>query len=86
MIKAKISQVKAELSKYIRLSLKGEEIIITDRDRSVAKLVAFSTGDRLVIRAPQLDLKAVLEPAAQRKFDQKLDVLDLLVADREDRF
>lgn len=84
-MKAKISQVKAELSKYIRLVLKGEEIIITDRDQPVARLSAIPGEKKLQIREPSLDLKEILKIADRRSFDQKTDILDLLTEDREDR-
>lgn len=84
-MKAKISQVKAELSKFIRLVIKGEEVVITDRDHPVAKLVAFSSDSKLEIRAGETDLKKILTIADKRAFDQTTDILDLLTEDREDR-
>lgn len=84
-MKAKISQVKAELSKYIRLVLKGEEIIITDRDQPVARLSAIPGEKQLQVREPSIDLKQILKVADRRSFDQKTDILDLLTEDREDR-
>jgi antitoxin (DNA-binding transcriptional repressor) of toxin-antitoxin stability system len=85
-MKAKISQVKAELSKFIRLAIKGEEVVITDRDQPVAKLVAFSTEAQLDIRPPEGDLKKLLAISDKRSFDQTKDILDVLSEDREDRF
>jgi prevent-host-death family protein len=85
-MKAKISQVKAELSKFIRLAVKGEDIIITDRDQPVAKLVGFPIESQLDIRPAELDLKQILEVTDKRVFDQDFDILDLLAEERADRF
>jgi prevent-host-death family protein len=36
---AKVSEVKAELSKYLARVKRGEEVVITERGRPIAKLV-----------------------------------------------
>jgi prevent-host-death family protein len=47
MKSAPVSRVKASLSEYIRRAKAGEEVIITERGRPVARLVPFRGGDTL---------------------------------------
>ena len=47
MRKVGIKVLKDELSKYVRLAAKGEEIVITDRDEEVAKLVPFKDRSKM---------------------------------------
>lgn len=84
-MKAKISQIKAELSKYIRLAIKGEKIIITDRDQPVAILTRIPDESQLKIKAPESNLKHIFSIADKRSFNQSIDILDVLLEDREDR-
>jgi prevent-host-death family protein len=40
MQEVNISELKARLSHYVRLVEKGEEVLVKDRDRPVARLVS----------------------------------------------
>ena len=42
---AKVSEVKAGLSKYLARVKRGEEVVITDRGRPIAKLVPIPPDD-----------------------------------------
>jgi len=42
---AKVSEVKAELSKYLARVKRGEEVVITERGRPIAKLVPIPHDD-----------------------------------------
>lgn len=86
MKKANISKIKAELSKYIRFAKQGEEIIITDRDQPVAKIVGIDSARPINIREPSGDLLAILRVADQRNFDQDTDIHQILLQDREERW
>ena len=86
MKKANISKIKAELSKYIKFAKAGEVVLIMDRDVPVAKIIAVKPETALQIRAPLIDLKTVLSANDKRPFDEKMDILDVLLRDREDRF
>lgn len=44
MIKIAISRLKASLSEYLRAVRAGEEVVITDRGRPVAKIVPIKRG------------------------------------------
>lgn len=86
MKKTNISKLKAELSKYLRFAKSGEDVLIMDRDQPVAKLVGIKSDAALQIIEPTIDLKSILLRADKRAFCEKLDILDVLLQDREDRF
>jgi prevent-host-death family protein len=86
MKKANISKIKAELSKYIKYAKAGEEVVIMDRDQPVARIVGVRAEAAIQIREASTDLKALLAVADKRAFDEKSDILDVLLRDREDRF
>jgi prevent-host-death family protein len=85
MKKANISKIKAELSKYIKYAKAGEEVVIMDRDQPVAKIVGVRAEAAIQIREPSIDLKTLLAVTDKRTFDEKSDILDILLRDREDR-
>ena len=57
MKNANIHEARTNLSKLIKLAMNGEEVIISNAGRPVARLVPFSTGS--ATRVPGRDLGAV---------------------------
>jgi prevent-host-death family protein len=51
---AAIGELKAHLSEYLTRVRAGEEVVITDRGRPVARLVPLGTGGALDARAAEL--------------------------------
>ena len=52
MIKVKTAELKAQLSGFLRMVRAGEHIIVTDRDTTIAELVAYARSDaQLTIQA-----------------------------------
>jgi antitoxin (DNA-binding transcriptional repressor) of toxin-antitoxin stability system len=49
MKSAKISQFKAELSKYLRYIRRGEEVLILDRETPLARVIPFKQEEDLII-------------------------------------
>jgi prevent-host-death family protein len=47
MQEVNISELKARLSHYVRLAENGEEVLVKDRDRPVARLVSVSEPGRI---------------------------------------
>jgi prevent-host-death family protein len=43
---ASVSEVKARLSEYLARAQRGEEVLVTDRGRPVAKLVPIGVAER----------------------------------------
>jgi len=49
-----IRELRQQLSRYIRAAQHGEEIVITDRDRAVGRLVANEERPRRKLRSHRL--------------------------------
>ena len=84
MTTVKIADLKAKLSSYLRRVRKGEQVIVTDRDTPVARLIPYRVpGERLTIqkakRAPSI-LEHIAVPPARPGTRS----LDALRQDRED--
>ena len=92
MTTASISELKANLSRYVNEVRRGGEVQILDRGRPVAKLVPATVGedpkalDRLVrrglIRPGKGDPAEVLK---EPPLELPVSILDALLEDRDDR-
>jgi prevent-host-death family protein len=51
-----IRQLKDRLSEYVRLAEAGETVLVTDRDRPVARLSPLTAEDRRVVDDPLAEL------------------------------
>jgi prevent-host-death family protein len=89
-----VAKLKDQLSKYLTFAKSGEEIVIRDRNRPVAKLVPFSTesadeqelelvaAGKLRMPVEQLDIKALLKiPTGTVEGNKSIEAL---LADREE--
>ena len=85
MREANISRIQAHFREYIEYAKAGEDVVILDRDRPVAKIVGIRSGTAIQIREPSIDLAALLLVNDKRQFDEKIDIADILSRDREDR-
>jgi prevent-host-death family protein len=56
MIRTSSSQLKAKLGRFMRAVRSGHEIIVTDRDEPVARLVPYRAGESVppAVRSSQL--------------------------------
>jgi prevent-host-death family protein len=83
-----IARFKAQLSAYLRTVRKGHELVITDRDRPVARVLPYSEAPpkgALQVVEPRLDpagLKRLRFPPVR---GVKTDVVSLLLEDRAKR-
>jgi prevent-host-death family protein len=82
-----IAKLKAQLSRYIRAVRGGQELVITDRDRPVARLVPYTEAPRraLQVREPLRDpgeLKNLHFPPVP---GAKTDIVAVLLEDRAKR-
>ena len=90
-----VAKLKDQLSKYLSFAKDGEEIIIRDRNKPIAKIVPFPSGDadaeelKLVaagkLRLPKerLDINKFLKmPIGSVKGNE---VTEALIADRDER-
>lgn len=93
---ASISEAKDRLSAYVDLVRQGQEVLITDRGKPVARLVPLEPGSkahhdaRLVELARLGIIRLPLKPPPRRlpkpvKLRKPVDVVRLIAADREGR-
>ena len=57
MIRAKISELKNELSRYLSLVQQGEEVEVLDRARPIARIVRVSGANRATSSARLLQME-----------------------------
>jgi len=93
MTTASVSKLKASLSEYLRRVKAGEEVLVSERGRPIAKLVPVSGGDAIEDRLVELarqGLARVPSRSLSRAFwdlprprDPKGRVLKALLEERE---
>ena len=66
MTKVGVARLKAQLSRYLAIAKRGQEVVITERGRPVAKLVALDGADGADARRERLIRAGVLIPGSQR--------------------
>ncbi|MDQ3033696.1 MAG: type II toxin-antitoxin system prevent-host-death family antitoxin [Myxococcota bacterium] len=50
-MRVKIAELKSHLSEHLRNVERGDEVIVTDRERPIARIVPFETPGTVVLRA-----------------------------------
>jgi len=82
---AAISELKAQLSKYLRLVKSGEKVEIQERGIAIALLVGPEQKSNLMIIPPRKDPKGL--KSFQFSFNRKLeqDPVEFLLEDRKKR-
>ena len=78
-----VAELKSRLSEFLRLVQTGEAISVLDRNREIAQIVPVVKRPGLRIRKPisnSLKLNKIPVPKAAR---QNIDVLDLLLEERQ---
>src|SRR5216684_6696544 len=91
MQEVNISELKARLSHYLRLAESGEEVLVKDRDRPVARLVGCvpaSVDLDVPRRLPWSEAAKVLASLPRPKFSPEVieDTLRWVRQDRSDRW
>lgn len=71
MKNASVSELKASLSEYLAKVKKGEEVVVTDRDRPVAKLVPFKVEGDFAEQRLELAKQGVIELGNSGKIPKK---------------
>jgi antitoxin (DNA-binding transcriptional repressor) of toxin-antitoxin stability system len=82
MIVVGIAELKAQLSKYVRLASSGEEIDVRDHSKVVARLAQSQEGLPLRAHAPTALLQSVVIPALKKRKAKSIDVVSVF---REER-
>ncbi len=77
MRRVAISELKAKLSEYLNMVQAGEEVIVTDRGRAIARLGSLPTNEGLEARLDQLVRSGSIRPPTCA---EPLDVAGLLAS------
>jgi prevent-host-death family protein len=90
MAEVGVAQLRRELKDWLERAQSGDEVVITDRGRPVARLTGIDTGsllDRLADEGRLSRTPAAARPPARgrRRVDARGDVAALVVAERETR-
>ena len=80
----KVSELKARLSGYLAQVRRGETVTVCDRRTPIAKLVPFDDDPGGVEVREPIDASG-LPPAPRIDLQKRIDVLALLLADRDHR-
>jgi prevent-host-death family protein len=85
MKRVKIAELKDQLSQHLRAVEKGAEVVVTDRDRPIARIVPFERGAEQV--SYSLPLKDFAEIRDRRRTPAawKISSTELLLEERRDR-
>jgi prevent-host-death family protein len=92
MTTATASKLKASLSEYLRLVKAGEEVLVSERGRPIAKLVPVTGGDALPDHLAEMARRGLLRVGSRRLSrawslprpeDPKGGVLGALLEERE---
>ncbi|HTC23925.1 MAG TPA: type II toxin-antitoxin system prevent-host-death family antitoxin [Gemmatimonadales bacterium] len=94
IIAAGIAELKASLSEYLARVKAGEEVVVTERGRPIARIVPLAGADALEARTAALIAQGRIRPAEEpmddaflelpRAEDPKGAVLAALLAEREE--
>lgn len=83
MKRVNISQLKSHLSEHIRSVRGGENIVVLDRDNPVAEIVPIRPKAALKVRMPAPGSPALSRVPLPKPLGLELDVLDLLLEERQ---
>jgi len=92
MQEVKIAELKARLSHYLRLVQDGEEILVKDRERPVARLVGCGVHTRRLQATPRRltrkEAEKILAEIPRPKLSRRVleDTLQWMREDRSDRW
>lgn len=83
MRQVRIAELKARLSEFLRAVRAGESIAVLDRDQPVAEIVPVRQQRGLKIRKPAPGAPAPNEVALPKQAQLELDVVTLLLEERQ---
>jgi prevent-host-death family protein len=78
-----IAELKSKLSEFLRAVQGGESIAVLDRNRAVAHIVPIRESPGLRIRKPSADSPKPKKVPLPKPTQQKIDVLELLLEERQ---
>ena len=83
MKQVRIAELKARLSEHLRLVRQGETIAVLDRDTPIAHIVPIRERRSVRVRKPLPGALPLHRIALPRPANLKMDVVDLLLEERQ---
>jgi prevent-host-death family protein len=83
MKRVRIAELKARLSEYLRAVRRGETIAVLDRDTPVAQIVPFRERPVLRIRKPSPETPPLNRVRLPKPLKLDVDIVDLLLEERQ---
>ena len=84
MRRVEIPELKDRLSEHLRAVEKGAEVVVTDRDRPIARIVPLQPGRRIRILVPSRTFSDIRD-RRRRRAGWKISSTDLLLQERQNR-
>jgi antitoxin (DNA-binding transcriptional repressor) of toxin-antitoxin stability system len=82
-MEVRIAELEARLREVLGHLRRGDDVIVLDRDRPIARLVPYDAGDRWVVREPRAEGPAPGEVELPHPRKLRTDVLQLLLEERQ---
>ncbi|MEO5569274.1 MAG: type II toxin-antitoxin system prevent-host-death family antitoxin [Gemmatimonadaceae bacterium] len=79
-----VAELKARLSEYLRIARNGGEVTVMDRDRPIARIVAYDPMQSLAVREPLVAYKNLGSIKLPPPASLPIDIVDLLLEDRRE--
>jgi prevent-host-death family protein len=83
MKQVRIAELKAKLSEFLRAVQGGESIVVLDRNTAIAQIVPIGERSGLRIRKPASGAPAPSKVPLPEAMPLKIDVLELLLEERQ---
>jgi prevent-host-death family protein len=83
MKQVRIAELKARLSEYLRAVRRGETVAVLDRDTPIAHIVPVLDRPKLTIRKPAPGTPPLNRIKVPKGRKLKLDIVDLLLEERQ---
>lgn len=84
MKRVRIADLRDHLSEHLRAVEKGDEVIVTDRERPIARIVPFSHESGIRLISPTKDFLTIRD-RRRRAAGWKIDSTTLLLEERQER-
>lgn len=82
MKEARVAELKAKLSEYLRIVRKGQEVTVYDRNEPIARMVPYAPSGPLVVRESVRKYRSLADIPLRDPVKLEVDPVDLLLEDR----
>jgi prevent-host-death family protein len=83
MTQVRITELAARLSEYLRSVRRGQSITVLDQDTPIARLVPYVEGELLRVRPSKRRARSIHDVELPPPLPIDLDVVDLLLEERQ---